>query len=137
MTWKKGQSGNPAGRKPKGDSWAEILREMADGPVPDELKGASGDTKTLRQAVAHKLFALALDGDSRAIKELFERCDGRAPQASELSTMEPEAPSIDPADLKDYSKEELISLATKLSIGKPEPIVMLHTIVDRPVDEAV
>ncbi len=40
-SWKKGVSGNPAGRKPSGQSWAEILREMSDKSA-DELAAVVG-----------------------------------------------------------------------------------------------
>ena len=66
--YKPGQSGNPGGR-PKGQSFAAILRDLLDREhrkAPD-----------WRSAVAAKALELAARGDLDAIKWIADRTDGR------------------------------------------------------------
>lgn len=82
MAFKKGQSGNPGGRgteKVMRDAlMLELKREAASG----------GKTKKLQQ-IAEKLVQLACEGDVQAIKEVFDRIDGRPAQAIVGSNDEP------------------------------------------------
>jgi len=73
MPFKKGQSGNPAGRPKKGSSFAELLRDIGE----EDLKGTD---MTKKEAVSRKLWAEASKGESWAIRELFDRIDGKAVQ---------------------------------------------------------
>ena len=78
MAWKKGQSGNPAGRaieKP----FADALRM--------EIKAAGEDHHQLR-VIARKLLDKASKGDMQAINCLADRLDGRPAQALEVNTSE-------------------------------------------------
>ena len=69
MTWKKGQSGNPAGRPPAGESFADAIRARL---TPE------------RQAkLAEKAIALAEAGDVRALVFIRDTLDGRPKQALE------------------------------------------------------
>jgi Family of unknown function (DUF5681) len=73
MPWKKGQSGNPAGSKktkPITDAlWLALNRAAA-----------GGDKKVLNQ-VADTLIKKALKtGDVSAIKEIWDRIEGKVPQ---------------------------------------------------------
>jgi len=58
--WKKGQSGNPNGRKPKGETLTDALRQSID---PTDI--------------ATKLKELADDGDLGALKYIYDRIDGK------------------------------------------------------------
>src|SRR5215510_7557364 len=71
--WKKGQSGNPAGR-PKKRNLSEELRARAEEQYPGR------DDATYARIVAEKLFDLAVAGDLGAIKEVFDRIEGRPRQ---------------------------------------------------------
>lgn len=66
-----GQSGNPGGR-PKDKPFREALLI--------ELKEAGADHKKLRQ-LAKVLISMGERGDMGALKELFDRVDGKVPQA--------------------------------------------------------
>lgn len=70
--FKKGETGNPNGR-PKLTKLTEALRDQiaADNPnAPEE---------TIAQAIAKALIDRALVGDVQAIREVFDRAEGRAP----------------------------------------------------------
>jgi hypothetical protein len=69
--WKPGQSGNPNGRPPAGESFAEALRERL--------------TARHRKKLADKVIALALAGDIRAMVFIRDTLDGRPVQALEHS----------------------------------------------------
>jgi hypothetical protein len=73
----KGESGNSAGR-PRLTKLTDALREQVSG----ELPGAP--ERTIAEAIARKLTKLALGGDIAAIKEVFDRCEGRPKQAIDL-----------------------------------------------------
>jgi len=71
-SWKKGTSGNPAGRPPRGETWAEIARALGDETVWDvEL----GDVPR-RRLVLLKVYELAMRGDMKAVEFLALREDG-------------------------------------------------------------
>ena len=63
MPWQPGQSGNPKGRKPSGESVAEKLRGQ--------------DDETLKLAIA-KLIERALSGELKALEMYFDRAIGKA-----------------------------------------------------------
>ena len=65
--WKKGQSGNPAGR-PKGRSLTDALRKLLDEGI---------DGKDLADALAKKAYAQAMKGDFRFFNMIIERLDGK------------------------------------------------------------
>lgn len=71
----KGVSGNPGGR-PKQKPWTEALKLVAN----DSVEGK----KHLRR-LAEKTFALALEGDIQAIKEIGNRLEGTPMQAVQIS----------------------------------------------------
>ena len=76
MPYVAGQSGNPNGRPKKGTALTDRLRvKMA--KRADEL--------------AETLIGKALGGDMQAIKEIFDRMEGKPAQSMEL-TGDPEAP---------------------------------------------
>jgi hypothetical protein len=73
----KGQSGNPAGRRP--GSKSHVSREL-------EKIVRAGGGKVARQ-IAQKLTDLALDGNTQAAKLLLDRLEGRVSSAEELAKL--------------------------------------------------
>jgi hypothetical protein len=73
--FKKGQSGNPGGR-PKSKPFTDALRIA--------VLEADGDTTKLRR-IAAKLTEMAISGDIQAIREIFDRLEGKAHQSVELN----------------------------------------------------
>lgn len=71
----KGQSGNPAGRKP--GSKSHVSREL-------EKIVQAGGGKIARQ-IAQKLTDLTLQGNTQAAKLLMDRLEGRVSTAEELA----------------------------------------------------
>lgn len=88
MPWKKGQSGNPAGRQKKGMCYADMLEKAVkklksttkdkDGNITGRYKG--------KMVLAMAVVELATNRDYppqvrlQAVKEIFDRTDGKAPQ---------------------------------------------------------
>ena len=77
MTFKAGQSGNPAGRPPKGKAMTELLRAL--------LEEKDKDGFTHKAKIISKLILLAKGGQLEAIKYLCDRLEGRPAQALELT----------------------------------------------------
>jgi acetyl-CoA acetyltransferase len=73
----KGTTGNPSGR-PKLTRLTDALREQ----ITEHLQGAP--ERTIAEAIARKLIKLALDGDIAAIREVFDRTEGKPKQAIDL-----------------------------------------------------
>lgn len=72
MPWVKGQSGNPAGRPRRGQSFADALRRA--------LRERDPETKRTRlQQVAEAAVQKAIAGDLDAIRFIAERIDGKVP----------------------------------------------------------
>jgi len=79
--WKKGVSGNPNGRPKKGETLTEILRDQAE--LVDVTRG---DEKISRkEALARRLWSMAMDGDIHAIKYIYDRIDGTPTGKQELT----------------------------------------------------
>jgi hypothetical protein len=68
----KGETGNPNGR-PRLTRLTEALREQ----LAEAMPGAS--ESTIAEEIAKTLIRLALSGDIAAIKECFDRAEGKAP----------------------------------------------------------
>ena len=64
--WKKGQSGNPNGRR---NAYTDLIREFSFQKIND---------KERREIILQKLFQLAERGDLRAIQFIVERMEGKA-----------------------------------------------------------
>jgi hypothetical protein len=68
----KGESGNSAGR-PRLTKLTDSLRQK----IAETNSDASEET--VAEQIAQTLITMALSGDLQAIKEVFDRCEGRAP----------------------------------------------------------
>jgi hypothetical protein len=73
----KGQSGNPAGRKP--GSKSHVSREL-------ERIVKAGGGKVAKQ-IAEKLTSMTLAGNTQAAKLLLDRVEGRVSTAEELAKL--------------------------------------------------
>jgi len=108
MAWKKGQSGNPAGRpntKPIKDELIRTLKLPAD-------DNRIGKNKLQRMVIS--LVSKAIDGDTAAIKEVFDRVEGRAEQRS---TVDANVTSKRPSDLR---IEDLAAAVSHIDQGDSE-----------------
>lgn len=66
-----GQSGNPKGRPKKGQTLSDILRkELA-------VKGEDGITR--QEVIMRKLIGMAEEGHMGAIREIYNRIEGKIP----------------------------------------------------------
>lgn len=86
--WSKGVSGNPAGKKSKAESFADMLKKIADEEIIVSKNGAPV-AMTNFEAMTRKAFLMAQGGHPqfyRAVsKELLEAGDLHGPPAFEVS----------------------------------------------------
>ena len=75
--WKKGQSGNPKGRR---NSFTDLLNEIGD---------QEKDNRTKRFQIMSKLYAMAEKGELNAIKFIVERIEGKAVETIKTQEIEP------------------------------------------------
>ncbi len=96
-----GISGNPNGRPKKEYCLTDILKEQGD------LKDVDTDEGKIsrKDAVASKLWSMALGGDTIILKYLYDRIDGKPLQRIEAEVRRPEA------DLSNLTKKEKKNLA--------------------------
>jgi hypothetical protein len=79
MSWIKGQSGNPRGASiPSGKPFSEALRIALLRP-----HGRGKDAKVRLAVIAENLVCAAVRGEPWAIRECFDRVDGKPTQAIE------------------------------------------------------
>ncbi len=79
--WEKGKSGNPKGRPKKEYCLTDILKEQ--GNIADVETPAGMITR--KNAIAKKLWAMAMSGDVAALKYLYDRVDGKPMQQIEAN----------------------------------------------------
>ena len=72
--WKKGESGNPNGRR---NAYTDLIKDFSYQKVND---------KERRDVIVNKLFQLAERGDLRAIQFIVERLEGKALERQERTT---------------------------------------------------
>ena len=92
--WVKGQSGNPNGRPKKGKTWSEIANDLLDSNEIMIVYSTSKETKdlhlqvdknkTIRHAIVSALINEAMSGNIQAIKELYDRTEGKPAQKLEI-----------------------------------------------------
>ena len=104
MAFQKGKSGNPGGRsKEKAFTDAlklELNRETGDG----------ADKRKKLNAIAEKLVACALNGDSWAIQQVADRLDGKPAQEANLTI-------DDKRDATDWTRAELVAFLNERRDG--------------------
>ncbi len=83
--FKPGQSGNPKGKEP-GPSMKTVLQSILDLGVKasDPLDGGKERDMSVQEKIVLNLAFRAMHFDVKAIKEVFDRIDGKAPQHIEL-----------------------------------------------------
>lgn len=81
-SWKKGQSGNPAGRKQGSKNVSTIVRKLLEQNAVDNIlltsnlaDLAKGQPTSYAQAMVLAMIKKALEGDVRAVKWLADRQD--------------------------------------------------------------
>ncbi|OGQ04166.1 MAG: hypothetical protein A2W61_07950 [Deltaproteobacteria bacterium RIFCSPLOWO2_01_44_7] len=79
--WKQGQSGNPNGRPPKHECFTSLLKEEITKIDPQDKEG-----RTWLEIIVRATLELAIKGNATALKEVWQRVDGRPPQAIDLNT---------------------------------------------------
>lgn len=79
--WGDGKSGNPNGRPKKENCLTDILKATTDKMVTN----VNGEKVAVKQAIADKLIQLALDGDTVALKYLYDRVDGRSRETIDIN----------------------------------------------------
>lgn len=77
--WKRGKSGNPRGRPKKQDCLTQLLREEIKKICP-----ADREKRTWKQLIVFATLQLAMKGNATALKEVWERIDGKVLQNEKL-----------------------------------------------------
>ena len=78
--WKPGQSGNPRGRPPKQESLTSLLKAELDKINPEDTEG-----RTWRELIVMATLKLAVAGNKTALKEVWDRSDGRVLKEIEVT----------------------------------------------------
>jgi hypothetical protein len=76
--WLPGTSGNPHGRPPSGQAQSDLLRKRSDDIDPDT--GLPN-----REIITNKIIELAKEGVPWAIKEWYDRTEGKARQSMDIT----------------------------------------------------
>jgi hypothetical protein len=88
--FKKGQSGNPAGRTPDRflRPYTSRLRAMSEELLPEDLRLALKlePGATYADGVVKRLMTRALKGEQNAMREIADRIEGSPTQRQEIST---------------------------------------------------
>jgi hypothetical protein len=118
--FRKGRSGNPAGR-PKSAMLSDVMRRELASPCPDDEQG-----RTWAEVIADQLIAKAAAGDVAAAKEIADRTEGKARQHVNLSYTEREKYEIAVAKIMEESgcsREEAIRT---LGLFRPDVLALLN-----------
>ena len=78
--WKPGQSGNVNGRPPKHECFTSLLKEEINKIDPKDKEG-----RTWMEVIVDATLRLAIKGNPTALKEVWQRVDGKPPQAVDLN----------------------------------------------------
>jgi Family of unknown function (DUF5681) len=76
--WKKGQSGNPAGRKPGHKTLSEAMRAFLERPIDKKA------TMTMAEAIVTTMLKLARKGSVNAATFVRDTAEGKPPQRIEM-----------------------------------------------------
>lgn len=77
--WKKGTSGNPRGRPRKQDCLTTLLQEEIQKICP-----ADRENRTWKHLIVRATLQLAMKGNATALKEVWDRLDGKVLQTERL-----------------------------------------------------
>ena len=77
--WKKGVSGNPRGRPKKQESLTTLLKEEIARICP-----ADREKRTWKELIVRATLQLAMKGNATALKEIWERLDGKVLQTGKV-----------------------------------------------------
>jgi hypothetical protein len=102
--WKKGQSGNPNGRPPKGHSITDAMKAVLE-----------GNPKT-KQDFVKKILGFAMQGDMTAAKMIWNYMDGMPVQRNELTGKDG-----DPIKYDVKNPDALTNLIDQSGIVRPAP----------------
>lgn len=96
--FKKGEINNPKGRPPgkTGPQMRTVLKRLLENKVV-----MNGEEITGTQAVAQALIACGASGEVPAIKEIFDRIDGKVSQPVDMTQHAPREPDVEM--LKEYT----------------------------------
>jgi len=98
MAYKPGECGNPKGRPKKADAMTDILKgELGTLSLVDD----EGKAVPAKQAIARKLIDLAMNGDTPALKYIYDRIDGKPRESIDLDHSGELKYSIIPAVIPD------------------------------------
>jgi Family of unknown function (DUF5681) len=119
--WAKGTSGNPAGR-PKARTLSEHLRDR----LKEQFPGKS--SATYGRMVAEALVTEAIDGNMQAIREIFDRVEGKPKQTIDVNVEERKREMVEDAiaaliEQAQVSREEAIEQLTAIA---PEMSPWIH-----------
>lgn len=108
MPWQPGESGNPngaRGRKIMSDALALALNRAADEELARKIAGEDEDPKKIKRlhVIADQLVRKAQEGDITAIREVFDRTEGKAVQAI---AGDPDAPMKLVVEILDATRRE-------------------------------
>ena len=79
--WKPGQSGNPKGRPPKKDCLTSLLKDELERIDPEDKQ-----KRTWKELVVLATLRLAIKGHPTALKEVWERSDGKVSVAAQAES---------------------------------------------------
>ncbi len=102
--WKPGQSGNPngsRGRKIMADALGLALNRKADKAGKALCAGMDIDPNEIKRihVIAEQLGRKAAEGDITAIREIFDRIDGKVPQQTDVKVTQTPLDEVDAATL--------------------------------------
>ncbi len=129
--WKKGQSGNPAGRPKKELCLTQLVKEYLESQAKNDkgdlLFNPDGTPKTYSQMLAMAMVHQASKGNPKAIEQVWDRIDGKVATKLEHGGMDGN-PNIQ-VQIKDKRKQlqaifenpELAAAAEKLSDALYDP----------------
>ena len=105
-SWQKGQSGNLKGRPKKEDCLTSLLKEEIEKIDPEDK-----EKRTHKELIVIATMRLARKGNAAALKEIWERMDGKVKEKLEVETKD----SLNAILLaKTLSKKELEELNERL-----------------------
>ena len=87
--WKKGVSGNPSGRPKKQDSLTNLLKDEIGQICP-----ADREKRTWKHLIVRATLQLAMKGNATALKEVWERLDGKTLQTEKLQLGGPDGKQV-------------------------------------------